>query len=88
VGEFLGVTAASSTWATLSNFTLHVYSDGHLVVANHNPYWLSAKLKIGREKTGFFGHPKLLTGNADLRETEIGIAVGLPPRSYAVIKIG
>ena len=87
-GEFLGVTAASSTWATLYNFTLHVYSDGHLVVANHNPHWLSARLRIDREKTGFSGRPKLLAGSADLRETETGLAVGLPPRSYAVIEIG
>lgn len=87
VGEHLGI-KLSPARGPLTNVSLHAYSDGHLVLVNHNGHWVSARVDINPELCGFSGSPTLVRGRATVSTVGGGgFEVELPPRSYAILKV-
>ncbi|RLE99252.1 MAG: hypothetical protein DRJ57_02595, partial [Thermoprotei archaeon] len=84
--EYTGVRVAARV-GPLSNVSVHLYSDGHLLVVNHNPHSLVVEVMVDYDRASFSGRPQLIGGRARLRElAENAFLLELPGRSYGMVE--
>ncbi|RLE95589.1 MAG: hypothetical protein DRJ96_08330 [Thermoprotei archaeon] len=82
--EYTGVRVAARV-GPLSNVSIYLYSDGHLLVMNHNSY--SLVIEVDYRKARFSGKPRVVGGQAKLGElAEEMFLLELPGRSYGIIE--
>lgn len=94
IGEYIGVNVdipyklrSYGLTPQLANFVLHIYSDGHVGVANYNCYGIPLELTLN-SLPRFTDRPKLLAGNVLIEETvDQRITMRVPARSHGFIKV-